>query len=98
MIADGRLKDAAENLAVNGGRITDDVDDPALTHIIMDDDDSGRYVQIMRRTSKYVVPLWSGGAWSGADPRPKHKHIVLPSWVTESLDEETLMDEDCECP
>lgn len=28
--------------------------------------------------------------------RPKLKHIVLPSWVEESLEEETLMDEDCE--
>jgi len=31
-----------------------------------------------------------------ADRRPKHKHIVLPSWVTESVDEETLMNEDGE--
>lgn len=29
-----------------------------------------------------------------ADARPKHKHIVTPSWVTESIEEETLMNED----
>lgn len=28
--------------------------------------------------------------------RPKHKHIVLPSWVHECIDEETLMNEDGE--
>jgi hypothetical protein len=28
--------------------------------------------------------------------RPKHKHIVLPSWVDECVDEETLMNEDGE--
>ena len=28
--------------------------------------------------------------------RPKHKHIVLPSWVEECIDEETLMNEDGE--
>lgn len=59
----------------------------------MDDGDSGRYVELMRRTAKYVVAAESG---HGADSRPKLKHIVLPSWVNESLEEETLMDEDCE--
>ena len=43
----------------------------------MDDDDSDRYAEIMRRTAK-----------------PKMRHIVLPSWVEECVDEETLMNED----
>ncbi len=74
-----RLADAEEKLRAHGGRVTDNVDDPGLTHSIIDDDDSGRYVALMRRTA-----------------RPRLKHIVLPSWVEESLDEDTLMDEDCE--
>lgn len=77
--ANDSLDDAEEKLRAHGGRITEDVDDSSLTHIIMDDADSGRYVELLRRTSK-----------------PKLKHIVLPSWVNESLDEDTLMDEDCE--
>ena len=28
--------------------------------------------------------------------RPKRKHIVLPSWVSECVEEETLMNEDGE--
>jgi hypothetical protein len=28
--------------------------------------------------------------------RPKRKHIVTPSWVTECVEEETLMNEDGE--
>ncbi|KAL1413256.1 DNA ligase (ATP) [Vanrija albida] len=72
-----RLSHAETLLKENGGRIVTDILDPKLTHIIMDDDDSGRYVELVRKTS-----------------RPKHKHIVLPSWVTESVDEETLMNED----
>ncbi|BEI97354.1 hypothetical protein CcaverHIS631_0209430 [Cutaneotrichosporon cavernicola] len=75
------LVDAEEKIRCHGGRVTDDVDYPGLTHIIMDDEDSGRYAELMRRTSK-----------------PKLKHIVLPSWVDESLEEDTLMDEDSHKP
>ena len=31
-----------------------------------------------------------------ANFRPRRKHIVLPSWVYECVDEETLMNEDGE--
>jgi DNA ligase-4 len=51
-----RLDEAAKSLKENGGIITTDIDDPKLTHVIMDDDDSGRYAELSRRTSKYV---WS---------------------------------------
>lgn len=68
-------------------------------------------------TIRDVMPSYDGGPqsefeaahdvpedWLEADwrIRPKHKHIVLPSWVEECLDEETLMNEDGEwhsiCP
>ncbi|OCF31187.1 DNA ligase 4 [Kwoniella heveanensis BCC8398] len=74
-----RLSEAEKLLRENGGRISLDINDKKLTHIIMDDDDSGRYAEIVRKTSE-----------------PKRKHIVLPSWVTECVDEETLMNEDGE--
>lgn len=47
----------------------------------MDDTDSGRYAEIVRRTGRV---------------KDKHKHIVLPSWVDECVEEETLMNEDGE--
>ncbi|WWC58136.1 uncharacterized protein I303_100671 [Kwoniella dejecticola CBS 10117] len=72
-----RLQDAEKLLRDNRGRITSDLQDKTLTHIIMDNDDSGRYAEIVRKTAL-----------------PKRKHIVLPSWVLECIDEETLMNED----
>lgn len=51
--ADGaRLEEATEALRTNGGKITDDMNDTQITHIIMDDDDSGRYAELRRRTAK----------------------------------------------
>lgn len=72
-----RLRKAEKLLKDNGGRLTTSISDPKLTHIIMDDEDSDRYAELTRKTSK-----------------PKRKHIVLPSWVDECLEEETLMNED----
>ncbi|WVR03601.1 hypothetical protein IAU60_000593 [Kwoniella sp. DSM 27419] len=76
-----RLGNARRLLQENGGRIVTDIGDKKLTHIITDDEDSGRYAELVRKTSK-----------------PKHKHIVLPSWVTECVEEETLMNEDAHKP
>ncbi|WWC66828.1 uncharacterized protein I206_100735 [Kwoniella pini CBS 10737] len=75
--ASKRLQEAENILRENGGKITDDLQDKKLTHIIMDNEDSGRYAEIVRKTAL-----------------PKRKHIVLPSWVIECIDEETLMNED----
>lgn len=47
-----RLSQASAALESNGGVLTTDLDDPKLTHIIVDDDDSGRYAELSRRTSK----------------------------------------------
>ena len=86
-----RLEQAAKSLRENGGTVTADLNDPKLTHIIVDDDDSGRYAELSRRTSQYVHCLHR---LAKLISRPKRKHIVLPSWVEECLDEETLMNED----
>lgn len=47
-----RLAEAAKQLSENGGRIVTNVLHPKLTHIVMDDEDSGRYVELVRGTSK----------------------------------------------
>lgn len=41
----------AQLLVDNGGRVVSHLLEPSLTHIIMDDDDSARYVPIMRKTA-----------------------------------------------
>ncbi|ODN88085.1 hypothetical protein L198_06844 [Cryptococcus wingfieldii CBS 7118] len=46
-----------------GGRITTDLHDPKLTHIVMDEDDNGRYEELTKKTSKpkmkhIVLPSW----------------------------------------
>lgn len=50
----GRLSEAERLLKDNGGRVVSDIHDPKLTHIIMDDDDSGRYAELSRKTYKCV--------------------------------------------
>lgn len=90
-----RLAQAAKSLRENGGIITSDLDDPKLTHIIVDDDDSGRYAELSRRTSQYIHHCYHVPKLIS---RPKRKHIVLPSWVEECLEEETLMSEDGTSP
>jgi hypothetical protein len=47
-----RLEEAAKHLFDNGGRGTTDLDDPKLTHIVIDNDDSGRYAELSRKSSK----------------------------------------------
>ncbi|KAK8845565.1 hypothetical protein IAR55_006280 [Kwoniella newhampshirensis] len=76
-----RLTVAEKLLRENGGRIVTDINDKKLTHIIMDDEDSDRYAELVRSTAK-----------------PKRKHIVLPSWVIECVEEDTLMNEDAHKP
>jgi hypothetical protein len=49
-----RLDQAQKLLRENGGRIVDDIHHPKLTHIVMDDDDSGRYGELVRKTAKWV--------------------------------------------
>ena len=58
MIADCSLINAELLLRENGGRIVTDIRDPALTHVVMDDEDSTRYAELSRKTSKYAfIPL-----------------------------------------
>lgn len=90
------MTEAEDLLSQNGGRITTRIKDPKLTHIIMDDDDSIRYAELVRKTAKSVFPFLSHRRCVDWDDRPKHKHIVLPSWVKECVEEETLMNEDGE--
>jgi len=60
----------------NGGKIVD-LDDPKLTHVILDRLDATRRLKLMDRTSK-----------------PKRRRIVIAEWVRDSLEEQTLLDEE----
>lgn len=58
-----RLVKVEKLLIENGGRVARSISDPKLTHIIMDDEDSRRYVELTRKTAmpkrKHIVtPKW----------------------------------------
>ena len=39
----------------NFGKVTSDIDDPKLTHIVIFKKDRGRRIELMRRTEKWVL-------------------------------------------
>ena len=39
-----------EKILANGGRVTNDLNDPKLTHVVLDDRDRSRRVPLMRAT------------------------------------------------
>jgi DNA ligase-4 len=39
-----------EKILANGGRITNELNDPKLTHIVLDDRDRSRRIPLMRET------------------------------------------------
>ena len=45
------LADIEEQITKNGGRIVD-LNDPKLTHIVLDQRDASRRIELMTRTSK----------------------------------------------
>ncbi|OXC65372.1 DNA ligase 4 [Cryptococcus neoformans] len=58
-----RLAKVEKLLIENGGRMAKSISDLKLTHIIMDEEDSGRYVELTRKTAlpkrKHIVtPKW----------------------------------------
>ena len=42
----------AEKISSLGGRITTEISEPKLTHVVMDQDDLSRRVELMRVTEK----------------------------------------------
>lgn len=49
-----RFDDLSSLIVTNGGRIVD-LDEPKLTHVIMDERDTSRRLELMQKTSKYVL-------------------------------------------
>lgn len=41
----------------NGGKVTNDLSAPKLTHVVIDKRDDSRRLELMKRTSKYVYLL-----------------------------------------
>lgn len=79
----------------NGGQMAE-LDDPKLTHVVLDKRDDSRRRELMKRASKYghmhfffsflCAPLTR-------ICRPKHRNIVLSDFVEACLDENTLLNE-----
>lgn len=84
----------------NGGRVAG-LDDPKLTHIVVDKRDASRRQELMKRTSKYVAetrPSHDPHLIFACVVRPKRRHLVISEFITACLEESTLLDEDGEFP
>lgn len=78
----------------NGGKIVG-LDEPKLTHVVVDKRDESRRLELIKRTSKSVRPLeavTTSLTWLNC--RPKRRHLVISEYIQASLDEATLLDED----
>ncbi|EEB97646.1 hypothetical protein MPER_02996, partial [Moniliophthora perniciosa FA553] len=67
----------------NGGRVVD-LDDPKLTHVVLDKRDTSRRIELMKRIS-HGLTKWS---------RPKRRHLIISEYIQACIDEGTLLDED----
>jgi len=81
-------------LTDNGGKIVG-LDEPKLTHVVIDKRDESRRLELIKRTSKFVRLLevvTHSLIWVIC--RPKRRHLVISEYIQACLDEETLLDED----
>ena len=87
-------------IASNGGRVAG-LDEPKLTHIVVDKRDTSRRLELMKRTSKYVSEMllfWDVYLIFPRVVRPKRKHLIVSEFITACLEESTLLDEEGEFP
>ena len=79
----------------NGGQIVD-LDEPKLTHVIIDKRDDTRRLTLMSQTAKYVRVLKSQQTSDRyiCISRPKRRRLVIAEFVQACLDEGTLLDEE----
>lgn len=83
----------------HGGRIVD-LDEPKLTHVVVDKRDDSRRLELIKRTSKSVLTPYRPSHY-GLNAyqyvfRPKRRHLIISEYVQACLDEATLLDEDGE--
>jgi DNA ligase-4 len=77
----------------NGGRIVD-VDEPKLTHVVIDKRDDSRRLDLIKLTSKSVSCLRILPCINMENHRPKRRHLVVSEYIQACLDEQTLLDEE----
>lgn len=84
----------------NYGKVTSNLEDPKLTHIVLFKKDLGRRVELMRKTQKYVLTchLWLECIGLRFIFRPKLRHLVLTTFVKMCVQEESILDEDAFAP
>jgi DNA ligase-4 len=89
--------DLSNTITKNGGRIVD-LDEPKLTHVIIDKRDDSRRLELMKRTSKSASPLLFTALHASQNfhARPKRRHLVISEFIQACLEEGTLLDEDGE--
>ncbi|KAF7972746.1 hypothetical protein HWV62_17106 [Athelia sp. TMB] len=75
-----------EMITENGGRIVE-LDEPKLTHVVIDRLDTTRRSKLIERTSQFV-------SYISLRVRPKRRRLVIMEWLKDSLDEGSLLDEE----
>jgi DNA ligase 4 len=77
----------------NGGQIAE-LDDPKLTHVVLDKRDDSRRRELMKRTSKYgSICITFPFAILTRIYRPKHRNLVLSDFIEACIEENTLLNE-----
>jgi DNA ligase 4 len=76
----------------NGGRIGT-LDDPKLTHILLDKRDISRRKELSAQTSKSVATLVRVVSAILTPCRPKRRYLVLADFIPGCIAENTLLDE-----
>lgn len=70
------------------------MDEPKLTHVVIDKRDASRRVELIGRTSQYANPYGLLIYLLTSLNRPKRRHMVISEFIQACLDEDTLLDED----
>lgn len=79
----------------NGGRLGD-LNEPKLTHVVLDRRDESRRLELIKRTSKYVefCSVDRARAPDRFYTRPKRRHLIISEYILTCLDEGTLLNEE----
>lgn len=87
------FEDLSSQIMGNGGKIVD-LDDPKLTHVVVDRLDATRRLKLIERTSKWVRLFRLLDTSTEYCERPKRRRLVIGEWIRDSLEEGTLLDEE----
>lgn len=83
-------------LIANGGEATDNLLNPALTHLVVYKGIPDRFKELISRTSEFVrsLSLLSALRSRGLlEHRPRYRKIVTQDWITDAIEQGELGDD-----